>query len=245
MASLESLQTRSYAAQTMSGRVVDDKSIAMEIVHTSSDAITSVTLVSATSLRLIDATTDSGALLFSTYTNLGLLVDKINTLANWEARILDGLRSTSTASSVLLPNSAITAVSIGGESVYQIFIDQSVIDKVFYRVSMDRGVLRTDFGQLKTEVAQGSHRVKVVNIIYNAEINAAALNGIRIYEYDPVAVTETQIWSAKSVDHTATTHDFSLNPITAGEGNDLIVSIEDSVYADSAANFLQVDYIRE
>ena len=124
MASLESLQTRVLAAQTVSGITVDDKSIAMEIVNSAGVAVTSVTVVSATSLRLIDADGDSGALLFATYTNLGLLVDAVNALSNWTARILDGLRSTSTGSSSLIPNSAVTAVTINGESVYQIFIDQ-------------------------------------------------------------------------------------------------------------------------
>ena len=247
MASLESLLTRSYAAQTVSGRTVDDKSIAMDIVHTSTDVITSVTLTSNTGIRLIDASTDSGSLAFNTYTNLGLLVDKINTLANWKARIIDGLRSTTTASSSLIPNSAITAVTNqGGESVFRVFIDQSVYMSVFYRVSSDRGVLLTDFGQDKSVFPRRGHRVKITGIKYYENVDAASLNGVRIYEFDPVTLTETQIWSATSVDVTATTHDFTLNPITAVEGNDLIVRVTDGTsMTDGIVNFLQVDYIRE
>ena len=245
MASLESLLTRQYAAQSWSGRTVDDKSIALEIVHTSSDVVTSVTVVSATSIRLIDATTDSTALLFGTYTTLGALVDQINTLANWKARILDGLRATSTASSVLLPNSAITAVTIGGESVYQVFLDQSVANDVFYRVSLDRGVLNTEEGVLKTSVPKGSHRVKIMGITYRENISGATLNGVRIYKFEPGTLLETQIWGTTSVDDTATSIDFTLNPITSGEGEDLIVRVTDSAISDAITNFLQVDYIRE
>ena len=245
MASLESLLTRKYAAQPMSGRTVDDNSIAFEIVHTSSDVVTSVTVVSATSIRLIDATTDSTALLFNTYTTVGALVDKINTLANWKARILDALRATSTSSSVLIPNTAVTAVTIGGESVYQVFLDQSVANDVFYRVAMDRGVLRTEEGALKTEVPKGSHRVKIEGITYRENISGATLNGVRIYSYNPVTLTETQMWGTTSVDDTATSIDFTSNPITSGDNEELVVRVTDSAISDSITNFLQVDYIRE
>ena len=250
MASLESLQTRAYAAETKSGRVVDDKSLAIEIVHVSTNATPVVTLSSGTGITLADVGYTTGSLAFNVYTNLGLLVDVINRSHGlyWKARIIDGLRSTSTASSVLLPDSAITAVSRGGESIYEVFIDQSVNDSVFYRVAMDRGVLRDDNAVLKTDKEKTSigHRVKISGIKYNLEISAATLNGIRIYEYEPIGQTETQIWGAKSVDHTDTTHDFTLNPITASEGNELIVMCTDSAITDAGTvNFLQVDYVRE
>jgi hypothetical protein len=245
MASLESLLTRQYAAQSMSGRTVDDNSIAFEIVHTSTDVVTSVTVVSGTGITLIDAAGTSGSLAFNTYTTLGTLVDKINTLANWKARILDGLRATSTASSVLIPNSAVTAVTIGGESVYQVFLDQSVANDVFYRVSLDRGVLNTEEGVLKTSVPKGSHRVKITGITYRENISGATLNGVRIYSFNQGSLLETQIWGTTSVDDTATTIDFTKNPITSGEWEDLIVRVTDSAISDAITNFLQVDYIRE
>ena len=245
MASLESLLTRKYAAQPMSGRTVDDGSIAFEIVHTSSDAVTSVTVVSGTGITLIDAAGTSGSLAFNTYTTLGTLVDKINTLANWKARILDGLRATSTASSVLIPNTAVTPVTIGGESVYQVFLDQSVAKDVFYRVAADRGVLSTEEGAIRSQVPKGSHRVKIMGITYRTNLSGATLNGVRVYSYNPVSQTETQIWGTTSVDDTATTIDFTLNPLTSDDGGELIVRVTDSAISDAITNFLQVDYIRE
>jgi hypothetical protein len=245
MASLESLQTRALAAQTVSGITVDDKSIALAIVHTSSDAITSVTNIAATSLEMIDAVETVTCTYATDSDTLGKLVDRINASANWKARIIDGLRSTTTAGSRLIPDSAITAVTVNGESVYRVFIDQSVEDSVFYRVSADRGVLNTDFGQLKDQVAKGGHRVKIAGITYRTNISGATANGVRIYEFDAVTLAETQVWGATSVDDTKTTHDFSLNPIAAREGNDLIVRITDSAVSDAITNFLQVDYIRE
>lgn len=247
MASIESLKTRALAARSMSGRTVDDKSIAIEIVHVSTNASPSVTLVSNTGITLADAGYTTGSLAFTTYTNLGLLVDKINSSYNlyWKARIIDGLRSTLTASSALIPNSAITPVTRGAETIYEVFMDQSVNDTMFYRVSADRGVLRDDDGVLRTEKPNRGRRVKITGIKYRANISAATLNGLRIYEFDATTLAENQIWSSVTVDDTATTHDFTDNPITASEGNDLVVMLNDSAITDATTNFLQVDYFRE
>lgn len=72
-------------------------------------------VVSATSLVLsIDGITDdtfsgaTGTLLFSTYTNLGKLVDEINSSDNWEAEIVAGLRSDAINGSELLARSTST-----------------------------------------------------------------------------------------------------------------------------------------
>jgi len=247
MSSLESLQAREYEARTMSGITTDDKSLALEIVHVSTNATPVVTLVSATGITLADAGYTTGSLAFTTYTNLGLLVDKINSSYSlyWKARIIDGLRATTTASSVLLPDSVITAVTRGGESIYEVFIDQSVNNSMFYRVSADRGVLRDDDAVLKTEIPGGSHRVKINGIKYRANISAATANGLRVYEYDPVGNVETQLYQWTTVDNVATTIDLTDSPITANYGNDLIVMLNDSAITGATTNFLQVDYVRE
>jgi hypothetical protein len=248
MASLESLLGKTYTAQPFTGRTVDDKSVALELIHVSSNATPSVTVVSNTGITLADAGYTTGSLAFGVYTNLGLLADKINNSYNlyWKARIMDGLRSTSTASSVLIPNGVCSTVTQGSETIYQVFQDHSVGMSLFYRVAMDRGVLYDDDARLKTTIPNDNHRVKILGITYNANVNAAMLNGVRIYEFDPVAVTETEIWSAKSVDATATTLDFTDSPITSGYGNELIVQVTDGTsLTDDIANFLEVNYIRE
>jgi hypothetical protein len=247
MASLESLQARAYSAETKSGRTVDDKSLAIEIVHVATGATPSVTVVSATGITLADADYTTGSLDFATYTTLGTLVDEINNNHNlyWSARIIDGLRSTSTASSVLIPNSAITAVTRGGETIYEVFMDQSVNDTMFFRVAADRGVLRDDNANLRTNVPGGSRRVKIQGIVYRANISAGTANGLRIYEYNPVGDVETQIYQWTTVDDTETTIDLTDFPITAGYGNELIVMLNDSAITDATTNFLQVDYTRE
>ena len=247
MASLESLQTSSVGAQSFTGRTVDDKSIALEIVYVAQATGDTpvVTVATATGITLADSLTTTGSLAFATYSNLGKLVDKINSYARWEARIIDGLRSTATESSVLLPDSVVSAVTAHGESVYRIFIDQSVNDEVYYRVSANRGVLKNDNGCLKTQIPQGSHRVKITGISYNENINGVENSMLQVYEYNPASQSETLIWSAITVDATATTHDFTLNPLTSGYGCDLVVKFKDSEITDDIVNFLEVNYIRE
>jgi len=248
MGSLASLQSKKFAAETRSGITTDDKSLAMEIVHVNTTYTSpTVTIVSTTGITLANSGYTTGSLDFSTYTNLGLLVDEIEANHNlhFRARIIDGLRSTSTASSVIIPNSGVTAVTRGGESIFEVFMDQSVNDTMFYRVAADRGVLRNDAGALKDNVPQGSHRVKINGIVYRANISAATANGLRIYEYNPVGDVETQLYQLTTVDDAATTIDLTDSPITGGFGNELIVMLNDSAITDAVTNFLQVDYVRE
>lgn len=246
MTSIDALRSKELKARTLTGITTDDKSLAIEIVYIKSSNPV-VTLASATGLTLADDDYTTGSLAFSTYTNLGLLVDEINQNHNlyFQARIIDGLRSTLTASSVLIPDSAITATERNGEDIYEIFMDQSVNDSMFYRVSLDRGVLRTDDAFLRTTVPQEGHRVKINGIRYQVNISGATANGLRIYEYNPVGDVETQILEWTSVDNTSTEIDLSDFPITADYGNDLIVMFNDSAISDATTNFLQVEYVRE
>lgn len=250
MASLESLYTKTYAAQTLTGRVADNKCVAVEFVHVSSNATPSVTIVSNTGITLADVGYTTGSLAFNTYTNLGLLVDKINAsyYLYWRARVLDGLRETTTASSVLIPNGVCSTTTHGGETLYEALLDTNVANKVFYRVAQDRGVLRDDMGRLKTEIIPNTdRRVKITGITYRQNVTGVELNGLRVYEVDAVSLAETIVWSAKSVDDTATTHDFTDNPITSAPGNELVVMFNDTTtgITDADTNFLEVNYVRE
>ena len=140
----------------------------------------------------------------------------------------------------------ITATTRNGEDFFEVFIDQDVDNNIYYRVSADRGVLRDDDGVLKSQKPQGSHRVTIKGIKYQANISGATKGGIQIWEYNPVGDVETQIWEKTSVDNVATTIDLTDSPITAGYGNDLIVVITDGTsITDATTNFLQVDYVRE
>lgn len=237
MASLDSLQIRDLAAQSTGIRYVDDGPIALRIVHTGTAAVTSVTCTTATNLVLIDAdgTTTST---FATDTDLGKVADRINASANWKCKILDGLRATATNASNFLENAAVTANVLNDELGYSLHLDTSATDDFLIRCTYDR----TAQGLLPAS----GHRVKLVKFEYNLDVSAAEAAAVRVYEWDPVLKTETLIWSAASVDATLTTHDFTKGPITAKEGNDLVILVTDATsITDAAGNYLQAIYVRE
>jgi len=248
MASLESLQTREVAAETRTQRVVDDKSLALGIVYKPQATGTTpvVTISTGVGITLADSLTTTGSLAFTTYSDLGLLADKINSYARWECRILDGLRATKTETNVMLPDSGVTAATINGESIFRVYLDGSINDEMYYRVSMYRGVTTDDKGRTLDQSPIGSHRVKLTGIKYRINFTAAETNNIRIYESNPATATDTQIWNGQTgTDDTATAEDFSLFPFTAAEGSDLVVMFKDTEIADTLTNYIEVNYIRE
>lgn len=236
--SLEKLQIRELTAQTTGIRYAEDGPIALRIAHAADVSVTSVTVVTATSLALVDAD-GTDTFLFATYGTLGELADAINATTNWTCKILDGLRATLTDASNLV-DGAITADSLWGEWGYSVKLDTTTTFTFPIRCTFDRtaGSILPSHG----------HRVKLVSFEYVLNVGTAAADMVKIYEWDPVLRTETQIWQAASVDSTSTvtSEDFSKAPITAKEGNDLIVLVTDAAsITDATTNYIQALYIRE
>lgn len=237
--SLDRFMVDAYKAQGVVARVTDDTPVALRIAHTKNVAVTSVIVVPGTGITLIDADGTSGSLAFATYTTLGTLADAINALPNWECKIIDGLRSDSTGSSSIV-STTITASTYQGETVWDALWDTSVIKAYTVRASYDKNVT--------IEKAKGLHRVKLQGINYYANVNAAAANAVRVYEWDARFKTETQIWGSVSVDATDTAITFAggLGLITANYGNDLIIRVQDATsLTDSTSGYLQAAYIKE
>jgi hypothetical protein len=238
MASLNSLQMRALAAQTTSLRVAEDGPVALRIKHVAANAVTSVVVTSATNIVLTDAD-GASTFTFATYSTLGKLADAINGTANWDCKILDGLRATLTIASNLI-GGTITASAKLDEMVYDIMLDTTTTFTFPIRATYDRSV--------GAGIPVVGHRVKVVSFEYVMDVGTAAADKVRIYECDPVTRTDLQIWSAPSVDSTSTvtSFDFSKAPLTAKEGNDLVVMVTDAAsITDAATNYLQVVYTRE
>lgn len=242
MASLNSLQIRALAAQTTSIRNGEDAAVALRIVHTSTVAVTSV-VVNADTIVLTDAD-GANTITLSTSGTMGSVVDKINALANWKAKLLDSTRAQVTTVNSSLITGTKTANSKLGEFGYDILMSNTNCFTYAIRCTYDRTA--------KGLLPAGGHRVKLASFNYNLNVGAAAADMVKVLEWDPVLRTETQIFSAASVDSTggATTgasFDFSKAPITAKEGNDLIVLVTDAsaITSDAADNFLQAVYVRE
>lgn len=235
MGSLDSALQRKALAQQTAGRVIDDAPVAIRIRQTGGKAVTSVTVTTATNIVLIDAdgTTTST---FASDATIGAVADTINAAANWECKILDGLRADASAST--LNDGAIAASVTDGVTYYDATTDTSTLLAATYRCTYDRSVGE---GNLK-----GTHRIKLLEAIYNENVNAAMANGFRIYECD--GTNETQIYGIASVDATETTVNFGSGEATIDSafGSDLVVRvIDDTSLTDDSANFLQCVFTKE
>ena len=242
MSSQDFFVTRYYAAEPTVGRIVDDGSFALRISHPGSEAVTSVTVNVGASIVLVDADATTTIDITAAATDtLGEICDYINSLDNWACRVMDGLRVDDVSGSQL-KDGAITASIVNGETVWNVPTDTSVMKAISYRVAYDRNV--------SVNTPKGAHRVKLTKFTYNADINAAAADGVQIWKWDANNKSETQIWQATSVDGAGsgandTSHTFS-SSLSAGEGNDLIVRITNATsLTDNDANFLQCEYTKE
>jgi hypothetical protein len=239
MASLNSLQIRALTAQTTGIRVTDGTPVALRITHVSADAVTSVAVTTGTSIVLTDAAAAT-TVDFATYATLGAVADKINNLANWRCKLLDGLRTMVTTANIVTTNAGLTANSSYGEYGYDVLLDSTVAFTMPIRITYDRSASRNK--------PNSGHRVKLNEVDYVMNVGTAAADMVQIWEWDPVLRTETQIWQGASVDSTSTvtTLDFSKAPITSKEGNDLIVLVTDAAsFTAASTNYLQALYTRE
>jgi hypothetical protein len=237
MASLNSLQIRALAAQTTGIRVGEDEAVALRIINPG-HVVTSVT-VAADTIVLIDSV-GTTTITLSTEGTLGAVADAINATADWKCKVLDGLRSQTLAVNSTLITGVLTASTVNGELGYSVMLDTTIAFTFPIRCTYDRTA-----GNL---LPVGGHRVKLVEFEYVLNVAAAAADKVRIYEWDPVLKTETQIWQAASTDNTSTvtSFDFSKAPVTAKEGNDLIVLVTDATAITNAStNYIQALYTRE
>lgn len=247
MSSLNSVLYKEASARNVSDVVLDDGPIAIRLKYIGDGVVTSVIMTTANNITFIsvdsDGTTQTDAYVFGTYTNMGLLADKINSDGRFEAKILDALRTDETGNSDFLSN---TTITISADGYYDCLIDTSVAqnagnDFIYtYRVTYDRGV--------NTGLVAGSHRVRLSEVLYNVDVNGIEAGGFQIFEWDATNKKETLIYQRASVDATNATINFASGNKTldAGIGNDLIVRVKDTTsITDQTANFLNVNYTKE
>lgn len=219
------------------GSVVDDTPVGIRLKYIGTGTVTTVTVDTDEDVTLVTSDGGTDEYLLATYTTFGALVDAINKDGIFEARILDGLRADSTASSPFVNDLDVTISSAG---YFDALIDTSVQQTMTFRCAVDRGV--------RTNRPAGGHRVHVQEIDYNVNVNAAQADGVQIHEWDVNLKTETQILRRASVDATATQVNWASGEgrVTGGWGNELIVRItDDTSITDADANYLNVSYIVE
>jgi hypothetical protein len=237
MASLDSLQIRSYAGEEKLIRVVDDGQVVIRIKHVGTGTDQAPTVVISNSSSLLTLTDGAAAataidLSQAAYSTVGEVADYINSLASWECKVLDALRADNSDNKWI--DGSVTSAIKEGETVFDIKQDSSALAAYRLRVTYDRSVGAT-------KPAKG-HRVVMKKFTYNLDLTAAA-GAVKVYEITDGGKTETQVFAALSVDTTDTTVDFS-DGITPGEGKDFVIAVDGTVI-DAAANYLQAQYKRE
>ena len=240
MASKDYLLARHYAAEDIIGRVNADGPVAFRIRDIAEGTGTPTVVLSDTSsiLTLTDSDGTATAIDLSdgAYNTMGEVSDYINSLGTWECKILDALRADAT-NNVLIDGSVSSSTTEDGVTVFDVLVDTSATFSLTYRCAYNR--------TFAIDQPKGSHRVNLSKFTYYANVGTdASFNSVRIYSYDPVSQTETQIWGATSVDSVATSHSFT-DPLTAGDSKDLVIRVLDAASLADAGAYLECEYTRE
>lgn len=228
MASLDSLLTRKALAQGVVTQVGTDAPIALRLRYVGTGTVTSVTVDTGTDLEMITSDGGTDTYAFATYTTLGALADAINAGGIFEAKVIDDLRSSATATQYV--NGAITAgTDANGVVVWDVKVDTSAALRIPVALTANR-----DFDQPK-------RRINLQEIVYSVNMGTAAADSTQVWLRR--GTVETKIMGLLSVDTTETTIRFANGEgtITGREGDEIIVLVKDAAtLADAAGNFVRV-----
>ncbi len=212
------LETRKMLQSGVIGQVADDASVAIRIkAKDEAGEVTSITVTTGTDIVFVSANGGTETFDFATYTTVGALVDAINASGNWEAKVLDTVRSAATASQFI--NGAITSSVFEGTTVWDVLVDTSAADYIAYRLTYNRGV--------GSQKAKSSHRVHLQEIGTNVVLGATTANGLKVYEVE--GKTETVVYQTTGTSGSATVINWANGEgkLSAKDGNDLVVKITD------------------
>lgn len=228
MPSLDSVNVRKALASGTAVQVVTDTPVAFRIRKIGSETATSVTITTATNIVLVGSTT-TDTLAFATYTTYGAVVDAINATGRWEARMLDGLRSKASASTLV--DGAITAgADANGVVVWDALQDTSTSLQFAAALVPSR-----DWDMPK------GHRVHLESIVYSVNMGTAAVDSVQVWLRR--GKTETKLMGLLSVDTTETTITFASGQgkISGRDEDEIIVLVKDAAtLADASGNFLRI-----
>ncbi len=232
MASQDSLEVRNLLKRGVVGYRVDDTSKALRI-RNKGHVVTHV-IDGGTTLELHDSdSTLTNDLTAAATDTLGELCDYINTLTNWECKILDGLRGDSVNNKTLAET--IAAITVDGVTYYDVKWDTDAIDQYTYRLTVDQHT--SSSGEQKTK---GSHRVHVQEIDYYCNLGSAAANQVQVWECN--GGNETQLLSKAGVNTTETAITFASGngKISSNDNCDLVVRISAGAMTDNALSHITV-----
>lgn len=228
MGSLDSVLTRQVLAEGVVVRNTTDTPIALRLRYVGSGTVTSVTVTTATNIVMVTSDGGTDTYAFATYTTLGALADAINKDAIFEAKVLDDLRSSASASQYV--TGAITAgTDANGVVVWDVLLDTSAALRIAACLTAER-----DFDTPK------QRRVHLQEFRYAVNMGTAAADSAQVYLRR--GTVETKIMGMLSVDTTETSITFASGEgkITSKIGDEIIVLVKDAAtLADATTNFVQ------
>lgn len=233
MASLDSVLTRQALTEGRAIRRSDDQSVAIRLYYVGGGSVTSVTVDNTTEdyelITVAGGTTYTDTFLVSAYTTLGALADAISATGRWEAHVMDALRSSSTDDTIIDG-----AVTVGTDEYGNVCWD--LLTDTSANLSMDVCITPR---KGKRSGREGGHRVHLQEIYYGVNVGTAAVDSVQVYLRDPKTGIETKVFSALSVDTTATTVNWASGngKITAPDGYEIIARVKD---AASVTGYIQV-----
>jgi len=213
------IDEREFNAVGVLAQVTTNQSVALRLRNKAGKAVTSVTVTAATDIVLIDSDGTS-TVDFSTYTTAGAVADKINSLANWECRVLDVERSFDPVSRIV--GGALSAgVKEGVGGVYDVLVDTSV-GYVGYCLTPNRAV---------GKVAAKGKKVVAKKFNYALNVGTPAAASVLVVKRSGT-VEETRL-SLTSVDTTATTvfdvsNTAGFKGLSAGNDEELVFIVKDA-----------------
>jgi len=242
------LEERILAGKKLGRSVVDDGDIGLVVRYKGSEASATVE-VAATSgditfkhgdlgSEAVDSTIDSGGdddgvidVSDPNANTMGEVVDLINASANWEAYLVDCLR-TDASGTLLLTMSATQAHKGLAPQGVRLYKDTSQNDN--YDISLAIMNRQYPNGFDRTE-----NKINRLTGVVSNNTYASGTSYIKVYEINPITKTETLVFQRPSGATTVTQALQSIDiDLTADEGNYLLVRLVSS--AAAATGFLTV-----
>jgi hypothetical protein len=223
MASKDSLEVRNILAKGVAVWKGTDAPVALRLRYRGTGTVTSVAVITATHVQTITSDGGTDTYLFSAYTTMGAVADAINSAGIFECKVLDVLRSAASDDALLAATLTTTTLDEENNAVYDLVVDTSGMFGISVCLSNNRG-----FGKAET-----GHRVHLQEIIYLANVNAVAVDQLRVTARK--GAKERLLLAMPSVDNTLTDVTFAggAGYISSDEDEEIIVSIKD---ATSLAN---------
>lgn len=230
MASLDSLEMRELLAKGSVIRNGTDTPVAMRLRYIGSGTVTSVTVTTATNIVMVTSDGGTDTYAFASLTTLGAVADAINADGIFEAKVLDDLRSSASASQWV--TGAISSSKDGnGVTVWDVKLDTSAALRIAACLSSKR-----DFDAV-------AKRVKLYGIVYAVNMGTAAADSAQLWVRRADG-TEAQLMGLTSVDTTETTILSPSKEVFIGnekDGDEYIFLVKDAAtLADAATNYVQV-----